>query len=527
MSSTSDFINASQKLSGELTDRKIAALRMLISTNEMAATFKHNWPDFGSQLTSDGGYDVVSFFDPSQKDPLSVLSGKIASKLNLPPNSVYLHGIACVASAMVKGFTYTFWGESKSPISLYVVVAQPPGATKSSAHNFLCDPIQDAFDQYDEQQNAKKAPLLFKLEDTKKQYKAAEKAGQLSIEGKALSDQMRELKSEIDVIHNYIYSLTDATPELMVNSGLENGGVFNAISDEKSILDGITGGLYGNGKSNNEGILKAFDNGRVTKGRVSTGIVTGRIRGCIGVFAQDVAIQGILEQSALSNGLTERFLFLSEANLIGTRDITLSDRKGVDKSMIAAYTMLMNRLVFTDDCNLTFCDKGAQLILDLKNSYNSRVVDGGDFSSNLLRGASAKLDTKAARIACIFHVLKNWTVNSKSNPTLVDVECIARAVNVCDQLMGVFKKNATDGGYVGLDAECAKVVEKLTAKASRSNYITTPTQLRDLLKNTSIFNGRHKGLSSYIKTEIIPKLELEGYCIVANRKIYINPKLNG
>jgi hypothetical protein len=92
--------------------------------------------------------------------------------------------------------------------------------------------------------------------------------------------------------------------------------------------------------------------------------------------------------------------------------------------------------------------------------------------------------------------------------------------------MEVFKKNATDGGYVGLDAECSKVAERLTAMAQRSNYITTPTQLRDVIKTTSLFKGR-KGLGAYIKKEIIPKLEKEGYCITANRKIYINPKLKG
>ena len=527
-SSTSDFINASAKLNGMLDSHKMDIVKRAISTNARNSTNRMLWPDFGVEDSSDAGYDSISIFDESVDDAVTPLVKCISERMNFPVNSVYMFALTAVASAMVKGITYNRYG-SKNVTSIYSVIAQPPGSGKSGVFGQLIDPIDIAFTKYNEEQEKKKAPYLTRLDAAKKERKKAKSGDTLKpakiAEIEAYEKDIEECEDAISRLPTYIYHVSDATPEGLISLALSQGGLFNGLSEEQSLIDGITGDLYGNGTSSNtEAILKGFDGGKISRTRVGTGTQVGRVRGCIGVLAQKRTVDKILQKSVDGNGLTERFFIMNEPHQLAKKVHTVEGNKEIPMSILSPYINLMNSIVYTDDFTLEFCNKSLQLVCDSANKYVPLMADGESYSSSLMQGMASKINIRITKVACVLHVLKNW--KGKDKPETVDPECTKRAVKLCEEMMKAFEKSASDGGYIGEAAERELVIEKLASKARRSNFEITPAQLRDAVKSYTIMADIPK-LTAHLKINVLPELEKRGYCAVVGKKIYINPKLSG
>tara|TARA_R100000951_G_scaffold27557_2_gene23472 strand:+ start:3307 stop:4896 length:1590 start_codon:yes stop_codon:yes gene_type:complete len=528
MSSTNDFIAAQEKLNEIKDQHTIDTLKRAISTNARNSNNRMLWPDFGVDEGADADYDNINIFDEKVNDAVTPLVKCISERMNFPVNSVYLFALTAVASAMVKGVTYNRYG-SKNVTSIYAVIAQPPGSGKSGVFGQLIDPIDIAFANYNEEQEKKKAPYLVRLEAAKKERKKAKSGESLSPakiqEIEAYEKDIQECEDAISRLPTYVYHVSDATPEGLISLALSQGGLFNGLSEEQSLIDGITGDLYGNGTSSNtEAILKGFDGGKISRTRVGTGTQVGRVRGCIGILAQKRTVDKILQKSVDGNGLTERFFIMNEPHQLAKKVHTVEGNKGIPLSILSPYINLMNSIVYTDDLTLEFCNKSLQLVCDSANKYVPLMADGESYSSSLMQGMASKINIRITKVACVLHVLKNW--KGKDKPETIDPECTKRAVLLCEEMMKAFEKSASDGGYIGEAAERDLVIEKLTARARRSVFEVTPAQLRDAVKGYSIMSDIPK-LTAHLKSNVLPELEKNGYCVMVNKKIYINPKLSG
>lgn len=528
MSSINDFIAAQVKLNEIKDQHTIDTLKRAISTNPRTATNRMLWPDFGTDEAGDSDYDRLNIFDGEVKDVITPLVKCISERMNFPVNSVYMFALTAVASAMVKGITYKRYG-SKKVTSLYSVIAQPPGAGKSGVFNELVEPIDIAFSRYNDEQEKKRAPFISRIEAAKKELKKA-KSGESMTPAKIgeIEEYEREIEECTDAIERlptYVYHVSDATPEGLIALALSQGGLFNGLSEEQSLIDGITGDLYGNGSSSNtEAILKGFDGGKISRTRVGSGTQSGRVRGCIGILAQKRTVDKLLAKSIDGNGLTERFFIMNEPHQLAKKVHTVEGNSEIPAKILSPYINLMNSIVYTDEVTLEFCKKSLQLVCDSANKYVPLMADGQSYSSNLMRGMAAKLDIRITKVACVLHVLKNW--KGKDKPETIDPECTKRAVLLCEEMMRAFEKSASDGGYIGEDAERDLVIEKLTARARRSVFEVTPAQLRDSVKGYSIMSDIPR-LTAHLKLNVLPELEKNGYCVMVNKKIYINPKLSG
>lgn len=516
--STSDMLAGLAALNKTKMQIEMDHVRIAINDKESRAQHPGLWPEYSSSSLNDNDYDEVSVFNDKDSDLLTRMARNVSEVIQFPVNSVFIHGMAVLSSAMSKGFTYKYNG--KGPVTIYSVVSQPPSTGKSGVHGAFFHPIRIAFDDYNDKQAKKRGKIEAGISNQKKQLKTAE---EYMIEG--LKSEIDKLEKELEKTPIYNYSVSDSTPESLVQGALRGGGVFNVLSDESAAISSVLGEMYGNGgKSNSEGILKGWDGEYVSISRVGSGDIKGFVRGSVAVLAQDGVIESILQIAADGNGIAERFFLLKEANMFGRRKRRRKDRQYKDESLHSEYAMLVAKLVHTDDFVFTINDESLDLIEDACEMFEESLSDGGQYSKGMLRGVAGKFDKRVVKVACVLHVAKNW--NSKGGPEVVDVKCIERAIHICKEMMRAYEKTAQSEGYVGSESECMAIIDAMIRYTSRGKLITNSSQLRDTVKRLAIFKDTPR-LAAYIGHNILPKLQDLGYCCIIKKKIFINPQLRG
>ena len=476
------------------------------------------WPDYSPKELEDTDYDDVNLVNDTDNDILSRMSREISERIQFPINTVYIHGLAVIASAMVKGFRYEY--NDEEVVSIYSVTGQPPSTGKSGVHNAFSKPIRVAFSHYNDNQQVKRDIITRDIKTKKEALKSEHE--------NAIPEIMREivdLERKLEQTPIYNYCVSDATPEALVQGALARGGMFNVMSDEGSAIESVLGNLYGNGGVvNTEGILHGWDNGFCSISRKSTGDIKGHVRGCVAVLAQGNTVKSILDAAANGNGVAERFFLLEESWAFGGRNRRKRSRKPIDKSLHSEYANLVTKLVNSDDIVFTFNDESIDLIDDLLEYYEPFLAQGQKYGNPMMQGVVGKADKRICKVACVLHVAKNWSVNGGG--TVVDTECVAKAIDICKQMLVAYEKTAVTSGYIGEVAECQAVVEEITKMAQKGKKDFVCSEMNSKFKRGSVF-GEQPSLSKHIREKVIPKLEQAGYCAAIGKRIYINPKLKG
>jgi hypothetical protein len=518
--STSDLIAGLTSLNKTKLQIEMDHVKMIISGvgGESRAHQIGLWPEYSSSSLNDNDYDDVSVFDDTANDLLTRMSRNVSEVIQFPVNSVFIHGLAVLSSAMNKGFSYKYHGTG--PVTIYSVVSQPPSTGKSGVHGAFFHPIRIAFEGYNKIQEKKRASIEYKISKIKKEMKNAEE-----YEIEAIAKSIEDLESQLEETHVYNYSVSDSTPESLARGALGHGGLFNVLSDESAAISSVLGEMYGSGgKTNSECILKGWDGEYVSISRVGSGDIKGFVRGSVAVLAQDGVIESILKIASEGNGIAERFFLLKEANMFGKRKRRRKDRIHKDESLHSEYANLVAKLVHTDDFIFNINNDSIDLIEDACEAFEPELSDGGRYSKGMLRGVAGKFDKRVVKVACILHVAKNW--DTTGGPDTVDTQCVERAIHICKEMMRAYEKTAQSEGYVGSESECMAIIDALTRYTSRGKLVTNSSQLRDTVKRLTIFKDTPK-LAAYIAHNITPKLESLGYCCVIKKKIYINPHLRG
>jgi hypothetical protein len=475
-----------------------------------------NWPDYSQEELEESNYDKVNLIGDSDTDLLSMLSTNISDCIQFPVNSVFMHGLAILSSAMTKGFSYKYNGNG--PVTIYSVISQPPSTGKSGVHGAFFHPIRVAFEGYNKSQSKKRGVIEFKISTGKSELK---KCPENEVEARVKS--IEDLESQLEETPIYRYSVSDATPEALVQGALRGGGMFNVLSDEASAISSVLGEMYGTGgTTNSEGVLKGWDGEYVSISRVGSGDIQGFVRGSIAVLAQDGTIESILAAAGKGNGVSERFFLLQEANLFGYRNRRREGRAKRNESLHSKYANLVAKLVNTDDFVFTINDASLSLIDDAMELYEPLMKDGEKYSHGMMRGVCGKFDKRVVKVSCVLHVAKNW--DAKGGPDTVDTECVKRAIHICQQMMGAYEKTAKSEGYIGESAECLKVIELLSSEAARGKRSIVGSDISNRFKDDKVFKGKKK-LATYALEKIAPKLQSMGYCCIVGKKWYINPKL--
>ncbi|WCD42811.1 DNA helicase [Pectobacterium phage Ymer] len=485
------------------------------------------WPEPEPIDMNDDAYschDLVGW--DGHDDLLTRYVRALAKSAQFPLNTTFMHMLGCVASAMVYNFSIEYY-DDELPVCLYIATSQPPSSGKSIVNKRLSGPVRTAYRTFDEGRAKERRKLQERIDVAKEEMK-----------NKNLSISERELlraSMENDIercanTHSFSYPLTDATPESLEKKASLEGGVFNVISDEATALNSALGLGYGksDNKSNAEVVLKGWDGGFVSTARVNREGSSIEVKGNIVVIAQDESIEAILQAGERGNGLTERFLMLREAPMIGTRNHWDFDNDRefftpIPKTLLAEYHALVNKLVNSDKIILKPSRSSRKMLAIMRQQWESRFNDGGVWSHPLLRGAMGKADKQILRIAAVLHAGCNWCNDGKELTEISD-DTMGRAISIYDALSKTFIDAVESQGYTGKVSESSVVADKLRAQAIANKSKVSTRWIYDSVKKIRPFKGA-PSVWGKIKGEIIPDLESRGYCVIIDGDVYLNPKL--
>lgn len=484
------------------------------------------WPEIKEGAEKDTTYSYTELTSDNRNDLLSRYAIAAARAVQFPINTSFMHLLGCVASAMTRNFKVKYYHSDLLPVSLYVVTSQPPSAGKTAINSIHMKPIKIEMDNLSKEMEKKIIKINFRIEELTKAYKEATHQNEKAV----IADDIGREKEKLESLYTITYPLTDATPEAVQHQAIHEGGFFNLISDEASVLNTCLGLSYGKdgGKSNAEVILKGWDGGFIGSARVGRGVSSGDVLGNICVIAQDESIDAILSAGDRGNGLSERFLMLREQSMLGHRehwdvenDCPVS--KPMSAELKAEYARLVHALVSSEETILTLDRNSEKMIGLLRNQWEKHFLPGGKWDHVLLRGAMGKADKQITRLAAIFHAAENWGDGGKRSK-IIGEENISRAISVYEALTKTFTDAVESNGYAGEKSELDVASEKLRAAAQKGKHSVTVKWLYDSLKNVRPFKGIPQ-IYDRLKNNVLPSLEEDGYCVFINNTVYLNPRL--
>ncbi len=210
----------------------------------------------------------------------------------------------------------------QEPINIYTLIALPPANNKSLVLNTCTKPLveweaeqasileRDVKRQRSERKSQEKCIESLRLKMAKEKDETLQKG--LIREIADMEATLTDLPALPQLFAN------DATPESLAQSTYEQGGRFAIFSDEGGILETL-GGLYSNGITNIDILLKGIDGGEV---RVRRKDRNYNLKPYLTfVLAVQPAILSNLGQKRayLGNGALERFLYALPKSKLGFR----------------------------------------------------------------------------------------------------------------------------------------------------------------------------------------------------------------
>lgn len=475
------------------------------------------WPQ--PTLSSSIDVQLPDAIDIVQEDSLlGAVSNEISKAIQFPVNTIFAHGLGIIASAMSKSFSFEY-GQSRKPVNLYVVTAQPPSTGKSGVNEILSEPVHSAFESINK-------TAAVEIKKNKIQYanlKNEAKQAQSDPERFALEDEMTSLLKKRKNHIVYTYALDDATPEAVAKIALNQNGLFNIISAEADAINIILGGVYSDRKANFGVFLKGWDYERHQVARANQPTMSGHVVGNIAVIAQDESIKTILAAGESGRGISERFLLVRESTYLGRR--TFGERRKINDDILAQYGNMIFNIVREKKVDLKISDKSIEMINKYRRRVEPDMADEGRYSNNMMRGFIGKADKQILKIACILHAIENWR-DGGNRSERVCIKHVVPGIDIFERIVDAYTHAADDLGFTGAESEYKKVEERLTTYAEKGKISVTVSQLRSSIKDVKPFTGT-PNLTAKLRDHIFPVLELNGICVVHNSKIYINPHLKG
>jgi len=353
------------------------------------------------------------------------LAKNAADVIQFPFQTTTLVALSVFSSASCNAYSVTYRDGSPLSLGLYCVCEQPPGAAKSRVLSVFKKPIENHF------------------------FKCKSSDGS-----------------------NVMPFLSDSTPAAMEVILAENGGFFAILSAEQASVDSLFG-ISRDIKNNNDLILKAFSGDEYhVSARISRQGFSGLPYGSICVIAQDGTINSVLEKSN-GQGIAERFLMLSEKNILGSR--VFNHKMVFDEHLWEQYRNIVIRMVneanlispksILDLPSLTISSAGWDLIDEFRFKTEPLLADGEKYSHNILRGAVAKSDIQIMKICALLYLADN-NIAEKTIPP----EYVSQAISIVESLIlnmsHVLESHGVAGDKARFEAILA-IFDKSTLRTER------------------------------------------------------------
>lgn len=347
------------------------------------------------------------------------------------------------------------------PLGIYAVAEQPSGSGK----DFPMGLINDFFD--DNYYRVQEAALeRFKTALTAKKEMGKEP-------DQDVIDEFKAAEKVLEATKSYKLSLSDATPAGLETDLIPAKGFFILCSSEQSLINVLVGGMYSNGQSNNEILLKGFDGEVVKVSRAGRPTFNGRASGSLTVFAQTGSFKKIFASSEQS-GLHERILKIAEPNYGGYRDFVngksfnwfLKDELEKLLEPLADNLLSESRLLspssFYDLSMLSISSESESELDYFRQEMEDLVKPSGIYhqAKTDMLGTLTKCNIQVLKIAACLHLLSHeYYMKSGS---VIENSYVTAAINITRDILMSYTELMRREFVAGENAEYDKIIEFLT-----------------------------------------------------------------
>jgi hypothetical protein len=367
---------------------------------------------------------------------------EVARESQTPVEAGALVYLALLSTALGGKVTVWPWaGRKDEPVTLYVMVAMPPGTGKSIIFRYLTAPVYAWEEREAERLGTASLEAQAKLEALEANLKHAKEVAAKKMPGD--SDRQKAFETvaaiqaelaNVDIPQAPQKIADETTPEALVKLFKANKGRMALLSDEGDLLD-IIAGRY-SGEPRLGPYKKGYDGGQIRVNRVGRTEFVKRPALTIGVTPQPDVLRGLGKVKRLSGeGLLDRFTFSLPEDLRGHRD---KNQAPVSEEIMTEYekhiTALLDVVPEEDEdgepCSvIRFSPEAAQLFVRFENN----LVEAGMLNPELygnIPGWASKFPGRVARIAALLHCAELIGTHTRPWEVPISVRTIKKAMAI-------------------------------------------------------------------------------------------------
>ena len=359
-----------------------------------------------------------SIFEIIKDHPITMFISQVASSRQVVLDSTTLVGLSLLSGAVGMAFRCKRPGYSAMPVGLYAVAAQPPGARKSA--------VISAFSE-----------ALF---------------GALRNRNAALKEQLLESDDNTPAESMFRPFVSDATAESVEEHVLRSTeGFFAVQTDEQTMLDTLFRRKHEGSTGEPPSFLtQGFEGGYVCSSRVTRKGFSGNAHGSMTVFAQEGAIDTVLNAGVTIRGMVQ---LLEEATNVGFRKRPTAESRYCDP---AAWEQMGERLLallpaergFNHLHTLNVCEAGNELLEDFAYGIEPQVLPGQRFSSEEIQLSALNAPVVAIKISAILHAARHLMMEDDV-PSYIGLEDIDLGIQLAEKLLYVKENLLLSRGLMG------------------------------------------------------------------------------
>lgn len=280
-------------------------------------------------------------------------------------------------------------------------------------------------------------------------------------------------------------------------------GRFVLVSAEKGLLTNMFP-QSATFSTDNDLALKGWPGEMAASARVSRKSFVGDVAGSLCIVAQPGAALRILNESE-GSGLSERFMFVSEPDLLGQREHEVDqDESTLDpwmepyrKACLEAVRIYSNmamdrwsggdyeRISFKDLIRIAPGKEAAQLICDIKNRVEPELAERRAAGDMVGLGWVGKIDAHILKVATTMHVIECLGNGSKV-PTLMPLKVVQAAADFIMVMKDHLQEIMTTNGQSGGGAESETILAVLERRGLSMRQVVMAA------KNRAPFKSRGK-----------------------------------
>lgn len=422
--------------------------------------------------------EIVEEFIQLPESVTNTVIGRLASVManciEFPEASVFMSMLGSASASVACNYAVQYSTRHAINTGLYVIVEQPPATQKSRILDTGMDP-----------------------------YSIAMTAHNKRIFARRREDKERDIDPDASLKEAFVLT-TDATSASMDKylAGCSEGRFVVASAEQSALMS-----LFpesGSFSSTNELVLKGYAGEYVAGMRSGRAAFSGIAAGTVVLVAQMGANKRVLAASN-GSGMAERFFFVSEPTLLGSRTFDKgfvhdSDRRqfnlAVSKCVDAYSQKIMSfknsdldTRVVLDPCNLEQLKASAlgyQIIRQWKIDNEPRMGELAQSGDTVLLSWLGKFETHVLKVAAVLHVFE-CLGNDTKVPEIIPDALINAAMDLTEVMSHHIETLLHDAGESGLDAEEQAVIEALTGKRMPTRALT------QVLRHRKPFKAMGKG----------------------------------